>query len=127
MVAGKSSPILKALQFVQKRTTGEVRVHVVKNPFEKDAMGSALEVFDEYAMTRTTDRNGILIYLNLKTRCFSVIADEGIHRAVGQRYWDELARNMREDLLSTQFENAVSLTIFTLAFTLEKYFPKGSP
>lgn len=124
MVAGKSSPILKALQYVSKKSTGEVRVHVVKNPFEKDPMGSALEVFDEYGMTRTTDRNAVLIYINLKTKAFSVIADEGIHRAVGQRYWDELAMNMKEDLQSTQFENAVALTIFTLAVTLEKFFPR---
>lgn len=124
MAPGKSSPILKALQYVSKVSTGEVRVHVVKNPFEKDPMGSALEVFDEYAMTRTSDRNAILIYVNLSTHGFSIIADEGIHRAVGQRYWDELAINLREDLQSTQFENAVSLSIFTLAVTLGKYFPR---
>ena len=123
MAVGKSSPIVKALQFVSKRSTGDVRVHVVKNPFEKDTMGSALEVFDEYSMTRTTDRNAVLIYINLSTKAFSIIADEGIHRAVGQRYWDELAANMREDLQSTQFENSVALTVYTLAVTLEKYFP----
>jgi len=123
VVPGKS-PIVKALQFLERKTTGEVRVHFVDRYFETDPMGAALDIFNEYQMTRTQDRNAVLIYVNRRTRRFAVIADEGIHRQVGQRYWDELAVNFREDLLSTYFENAVALTIFTLSVSLEKFFPR---
>lgn len=121
-----STPILRALRFVEKRTTGEVRVHVVKKAFEKDPTDSALKLFEELRMTRTQHRNAILIYLNRSTRRFAIIADEGIHRPLGQRYWDELGVNFAEDLQSTHFENALALAIFALATTLEKKFPRVS-
>lgn len=119
-----SSPIVKALSYVAKKSSGEVHVHLVSKFYEKDVLGAALKVFDDYDLARTTHRNGILIYLNRRTRKFAIIADEGIHRALGQRYWDELGVNLREDLLSTYFENAISLTVFTLAVSLAKHFPK---
>lgn len=118
------TPILRALRFVEKRSTGEVRVHVVKKAFEKDPTDSALKLFEEFQMTRTQHRNAILIYLNRSTRRFAIIADEGIHRALGQRYWDELGVNFAEDLQSTHFENALALAIFAVGTTLSKKFPR---
>ena len=88
-------------------------------------MATVLSLFDEFEMTRTTNRNAVLIYVNLRHRKFAIVADEGIHRVVGQRYWDEMAMNLREDLLSTNFENALALTTYGLAITLQKYFPIG--
>lgn len=118
------TPILRALRFVAKRSTGEVRVHVSRDRFEKDPMGTALRLFEEFGMTRTSDRNAVLVYLNRATRRFSVIADEGIHRAVGQKYWDGLAANFSEDLRATHFENAIALLVFSVGTTLAKKFPR---
>ncbi len=124
METGKAvSPIVKALSYLSRQTTGEVHVHIVSKFYERDVLGGALKVFDQYQMSRTSQRNGILIYLNRSTRKFAVISDEGIHRVVGQRYWDELTVNMQEDLHGTYFENAIALNIYTLAITLKKHFP----
>jgi uncharacterized membrane protein len=119
------TPILKALRFVEKKSTGEVRVHVSRDRFEKDPMNTALRLFEEYSMTRTTNRNAILVYLNRATRKFAILADEGIHRAVGQKYWDLLAANFGEDLQSTHFENAIALLVFSVGTTLAKKYPKS--
>ncbi|MBS1963799.1 MAG: TPM domain-containing protein [Bdellovibrionales bacterium] len=118
------TPILRALRFVAKKSTGEVRVHVSRDRFEKDPMGTALRLFEEFGMTRTTDRNAVLVYLNRATRRFAVIADEGVHRAVGQKYWDGLAANFSEDLRGTHFENAIALLVFSVGTTLAKKFPR---
>ncbi|MBC7692176.1 MAG: TPM domain-containing protein [Methylotenera sp.] len=123
MAAGKNSPIVKALTIAERKTSGEIRVHLSRRLIEKDPLGRGLALFDEYKMTQTANRNAVLIYVNLRCQRFAIIADEGIHRAVGQMYWEELAVNLKEDLLSTYFENAISLTIFTLGVTLQKYFP----
>lgn len=120
----EATPILRALRFVSAKSTGEVRVHVARNRFERDPTTTALRLFEEYGMPRTTDRNAILVYLNRATRKFSIIADEGVHRAVGQKYWDQLAANFREDLQSTHFENAVTLLVFSVGTTLSKKFPR---
>jgi uncharacterized membrane protein len=90
---------------------------------EMDAYGRALRLFDEFGMSRTLDRNAVLLYLNLRKRRFAVVADEGIHREVGARYWEELAAHLREDLLSTHPENAIAITVKTLGATLSRYFP----
>jgi len=87
-------------------------------------MDTALALFEEFDMTRTQDRNAILVYLNRKTRKFAIVADEGIHRKVGQKYWDELAVHFSEDLRATHFENAISLLVFSVATTLAKKFPR---
>jgi uncharacterized membrane protein len=120
------TPILRALRFVEKKSTGEVRVHVSRDRFEKDPMRSALHLFEEFGMTRTTDRNAVLVYLNRATRKFAIVADEGIHRVVGQRYWDVLAANFEEDLQSTHFENAITLLVFAVGTTLAKKFPRAA-
>jgi uncharacterized membrane protein len=86
----ESTPILRALRFVSKKSTGEVRVHISRDRFEKDPMETALRLFEEYSMTRTTDRNAVLVYLNRATRRFAILGDEGFHRAVGQKYFDIL-------------------------------------
>jgi len=119
-----TTPILRAIRFAEKKSTGEVRVHVVKNRFERDPMASALRRFDEFGMTRTTDRNAVLVYLNRATRRFAIVGDEGIHRAVGQKYWDEIGANFAEDLRSTYYENAVALLVYALGTTLARKFPR---
>ena len=121
MAAG--NPIVRALSYVEKKSTGEIRVHISKRLIERDPMGRALTLFDDYKMTQTTHRNGVLLYINLRRKKFAVMADEGIHRIVGQRYWDELMVNLREDLLSTYFENAIAMAVFTVGTTLERHFP----
>lgn len=118
------TPILRALQFASKKSTGEVRVHTSRDRFEKDPMGTALRLFEEFGMTRTSDRNAVLVYLNRATRKFAIVGDEGFHRAVGQKYFDHLGVNFAEDLQSTHFENAIALLVYSVGTTLAKKFPR---
>jgi uncharacterized membrane protein len=120
------TPIIRAIRFAEKKSTSEVRIHVVKNRFERDPMALALRRFDEFGMSRTADRNAVLVYLNRSTRRFAIVGDEGVHRAVGQRFWDELAVNFAEDLQSTHYENAISLLVYALGTTLAKKFPRST-
>lgn len=118
------TPILRALRFAARKSTGEIRAHVSRDRFEKDPMHTALRLFEEYGMTRTAERNAVLVYLNRATRKFAIVGDEGFHRAVGQRYFDGLAANFAEDLQSTHFENAIALLAFSVGTTLADRFPR---
>jgi uncharacterized membrane protein len=124
-VAGKEhlSPIVKAISGVERIANAEIRVHVSKRLFERDPFARAEFLFQKYGMQRTTHRNGVLLYLNLRTKKFAVVADEGIHKELGQQYWDELAKQLRDDLQSTYYENAIALTVLTIGVTMSKYFP----
>lgn len=117
------SPIVLAIMEAEKGTTGEIRVHLSKRWFEKDPYAHACKLFMQYGMTRTANRNAVLLYVNLRKRKFTIIGDEGIHRVVGQQYWEELARCLANDLRSTCSENAIALAVRTIGATLHRFFP----
>lgn len=120
---GTTSPIVRALAQVERITTAEIRVHLTRKVLERDPFATAESVFKRFQMTRTTHRNGVLIYVNLRTRRFAIAADVGAQEALGRRYWDELARALAEDLRSTHPENAIAIAVRTLGVTLHQHFP----
>ena len=120
----KYSPIIRAIAEAEKGTTGEIRVHLSKKLIEKDPYGRALKLFDRFGMTRTTNRNAVLIYVNLRRHKFAIIGDEGIHKAVGQQYWEGLAKALQEDLKKiAEPEHAIALAVTTVGATLQRFFP----
>ena len=127
VAAGKTeSAILKAIQWAEKGTTGEIRVHITRRWWEPDALKRAQKLFESYGMYRTAERNGVLLYVNLRKKKFAVIGDTGIQAKIGQSYWDDLAKSLREDLLSTHYENAIAFAVRTLGVTLKMHFPVES-
>lgn len=119
----KFSPIIAAIAAAEDSTTGEIRVHLSRRFFEKDPYRRAKALFDRFGMWRTAQRNGILLYVNLRKHRFAVYGDEGIHKVVGQHYWERLARNLSENLRSTHPEKAIAIAVLEIGETLKKYFP----
>jgi len=94
--------IVDAVQHAEKRTSGEVRVFVESRCKYVDAIDRAAEIFFGLQMEKTADRNAVLLYVAMKDRQLAVFADEGIHKRLGQEYWNKeislLIRNFnRED------------------------------
>lgn len=112
-----------AIREIEAQTTGEIRVHVCRRLWDPDPYARALALFSVLNMHRTTSRNGILFYVNLLKRRFAVVSDVGAHDALGDAYWQDLARLMREDFLSTHYENALTMAVRTVGASLIKHFP----
>lgn len=125
MEAGKkqNSPIVQAIAEAEQYTTGEIQVHLSRRWFETNPLKRAIQLFRLYGMEKTENRNGVLLYVNLRRRKFAVVGDEGIHKIVGQKYWQELTQNLHEDLQSTHPECAIALAVRTLGVTLARFFP----
>ena len=119
----KVSPIVLAIAEAEKHTTAEIRVHLTRRFFERDPFGRAQKLFADFGMRRTANRNGVLIYVNLRKHKFAIIGDTGIHEAVGQVYWDQLAVALANDLKKEKFENAIAVAVLTVGETLRKFFP----
>jgi uncharacterized membrane protein len=117
------SPIVRAIAWAEKGTTSEIRVHITRKVFEKDPFSRAQKLFERFGMFRTSHRNAVLLYVNLRRRKFAIVGDTGIHQKIGQAYWEELAHTLREDLLSTHYENAIAIAVRTLGITLKTHFP----
>lgn len=121
----ETSQLIKlALQKCEKLTNSAIYLHLSRNPFQKDSTKRALEIFNAEKLTSSPQRNSILIFLNLKNKSYTILSDEGIHKKVGQKYWDHLSIQFKEDLLSTHYENALLILIYTLLDKLRKIYPK---
>jgi uncharacterized membrane protein len=117
------SPILDAIRDAESRTTAEIRVHLSRRLIEKDPFKRAKHLFHQYGMYRTTHRNAVLLYVNLRRRKFALIGDEGAHHSVGQRFWEELARDLMRNFISTHPENAIALAVKKIGERLAQDFP----
>lgn len=53
-------------------------------------MQRAREVFIERGLTNTRDRNGILLYVQVRQHDFVVLADEGINGKIEPGYWQNV-------------------------------------
>jgi uncharacterized membrane protein len=78
--------IVEAIGAAEKRTSAEIRVHIAHRP-ASDPMAEAVRVFEKLDMTRTHERNGVLIFVAPRSRNFAVIGDRGIHEKCGESFW----------------------------------------
>src|SRR4051812_28909329 len=98
--------IVKAIGEAEKLSTGEIRVYV-SHKERHDAMEFAKRRFEELGMTKTRDRNGVLIYIVPRTRQFAVIGDTGIHERCGNDFWSAVARGMSQRMKEGKFTEAL--------------------
>ena len=91
--------VVEAIQAAEEITSGEIRVNLDKKG-GKDPFIEAKRVFERLGMTKTKERNGVLIYLCFARKQLAILGDQGINEKVPEGYWDELYRNM-----TTAFKN----------------------
>lgn len=115
--------IMQAIQQAEKKTSGEIRVHVTYDGQDDQPLESARLIFLKLGMQSTRDRNGVLIYFNPKARKFALYGDEGIHQQLGQKYWDELVMHVRETIREKDLLAGILDAVHALGEQLEKHFP----
>ncbi len=120
----KYEPVIQAIQKVEAQTTGEIRVHVSRKLFEKNPIQRATHLFHKLGMTRTQHRNGVLLYVNILRHKFAIYGDIGIHKTVGQQYWNEMAEQVSQNLKKQNMIHALVHAVESIGQTLQKHFPK---
>lgn len=116
------SAILSAVQEAERRTSGEIRVFIDRE-CGPDVLDRAAFVFEELGMHRTEERNGILIYLAVKSRRFAIIGDSGIHAKVGDEFWSGIRTEMQHHFMADDFVNGLRQGILKAGEALSTYFP----
>lgn len=89
----------------------------------KTGRARALEVFSDLRVWDTEHNNGVLVYLLLVDRDVEIVADRGIHRAVGEAAWEEICRTMEAALHAGQFETGVVRGIEAIGALLAAHYP----
>jgi uncharacterized membrane protein len=100
-------------------------IHVSVAPYFWGAVRRTAErAFVKRGLTRTPQRNGVLIFVVPTRREFAIVGDVGAHDALGQETWDALARTFQQQLQSGDPTEAVASVIADLALALGRHFPQ---
>ena len=82
-----------AIGRAESRTSGEIRVAIIHEPCG-NPLGTAQEIFMRMGMSKTRQRNAVLILVAPASQTFAVIGDQGVHEKCGDLFWQELAATM---------------------------------
>jgi len=114
--------IIDAIKKAEKRTSGEIRVHV-ENYSKDDVFERAIYWFKKLGMHKTEQRNGVLFYIAIDARKFAILGDVGINQKVPDGFWEEIKDVMAENFKKGEFKNGVVKGILMAGEQLKKYFP----
>ena len=112
----------------EKRHTGEIRLAVEASlhlPLLRPGISArerAVQVFSNLRVWDTEANNGVLIYLLLADRDVEIVADRGIHDAVGDAGWEDICKGMEADFRAGRFEDGLRAGIERVAAHLAEHF-----
>lgn len=114
--------IINAIKAAEKRTSGEIRVHI-ENHCKEDVLDRAAFLFEELEMHKTDARNGVLFYLAMKDHKFAILGDVGINQKVPKGFWDEVSQLMSQHFRQGDFVGGISKAAEMAGKNLEEHFP----
>ena len=115
--------IVKAIQDAEARSRGEVRVHVSRQAVAA-VHSAAARQFEALGMTRTAERNGVLLFVAPVSQTFAVIGDEGIHARCGPDFWKDVAAAMETDFRAGRYTDGIVKGVARVGEALATHFPR---
>ena len=118
--------IVKAIQEAEKKTTGEIRVRISgrKILLWSDEMQVARRAFQTMGMTRTPDRNGVLVMVFPKRRRLVILGDKAVHEKAGQKFWEDMIEKAAHEFKEKKYTQGIIQTVDRIGKILAQYFPK---
>ncbi|HEX2535272.1 MAG TPA: TPM domain-containing protein [Chitinophagaceae bacterium] len=123
LTAEEKELVLEAIRQAETRTSGEVRVFLESRCRFMDALDRAKELFFQLRMEQTADRNASLVYVAVKDRQVAVFGDEGIHRVVGPKYWEEEVNKMLGYFKEQHLGEGLAQVVTDIGQVLHTHFP----
>ncbi len=119
-----------AIQHLERQTSAELRVYIERmipnvtgNHHEKDGAARAFELFEQLEMNKTAQHNAVLIYLAYKHHFCWIIGDEGIHRHVGDAFWQSVYDEMLFFFKKDQYTQGLVSAIERIGKELKLHYP----
>lgn len=86
----------------------------------------ALEIFGLGRVWDTEENTGLLIYVLLCERRVEIVADRGLHKAVGSAAWESICADMTQAFRAGDFTAGSVTAIAAVSALLQEHFPAGS-
>lgn len=115
--------IVAAIKQAELQTSGEIRVHL-ENHTDEPNLEHARQVFEKVGMTNTAERNGVLFYLAVEDKQFSIIGDEGIDKVTPDDFWDNIRNIMQDHFRRGAFTDGLVAGIEAAGKALKEFFPR---
>lgn len=88
--------------------------------------GAAMEQFLSRGLHLTRERTGVLIYASEAERRVEIVADEGIHKKVGEGAWVEVAQALTKAIGAGRPADGFITAIDRCGAILAEHFPPGA-
>ena len=120
--------IVDAIAAAELQTSGEIRFHLerdvpAKAPVDGDPYLQARRIFDKLGMHQTAARNGVLVYMAVRSRKFAVVGDEELHTRVGDDFWTDVVETMAGHFAKDRFAEGIEAGVGLIGEKLREHFP----
>ena len=115
--------LVAAIRDAETNTSGQIRV-LISHKSVTDSVAAAQKEFARLGMTKSPERNGVLIFVTPRTRTFAVIGDAGVHAKCGDDFWQELAQAMTGYFRKSEFTEGIVHGVRKAGELLAKHFPR---
>jgi uncharacterized membrane protein len=122
--AGGSEVIADAVHEAELRTSGEIVVRLVQalppGALPRDA---AIAEFQRAGISKTRQRNGILVYVALLERKIELVADEGIAAVIQQDQWNFVVQIISLGFRAGYPAESIAMAVTAMGDPLALHFP----
>ncbi|UPT71547.1 MAG: TPM domain-containing protein [Flavobacterium sp. JAD_PAG50586_2] len=122
LTQAEEQEIVATIGKAEKNTSGEIRVHIEKET-SIAAIDRAMEVFRTLNMENTQERNGVIIYVAVKSHQFAIYGDKGINEKVADDFWNCTKDVMANHFKNGNFKQGLIEGILNAGEQLKKHFP----
>ncbi|MBM3164579.1 MAG: TPM domain-containing protein [Bacteroidetes bacterium] len=118
----QKNTIVKTIQQAESFTSGEIRVYLNRTGSDSP-MEKATKTFERLGMTRTQERNGVLIYLCFSRHQIAILGDQGINEKVPAGFWDDIYLLLAEHFKKGDFTEGICKAVLKIGENLSIFYP----
>lgn len=115
--------IVAAIKNAELETSGEVRVYIERDCQYPEPLKRAVELFEHLNMHQTDLRNGVLVYVAIKSRKLAIYGDVGIYEQVGKEFWEAQINKMVFYFNKNDYAEGIATIVEEVGKALRKHFP----
>ena len=120
-----AAAIEAAIKEAERGTTGEIRVAILP-PFRGTIEAMTERTAHRLGMTKTSDRNGVLILVDPARKTFRVWGDRSIHEKVGTAFWASIAAAIERRFRAGEFTAGLVDGVAAAGRGLAEHYPCGA-
>lgn len=116
--------IVEAIGTAERMTSGEIRVHIQPKAYG-EIRHVAERTFERLGMTRTKERNGVLLFIACEEQRFVILGDSGIDARVPAGFWDDICTKLHDRFQQGEFTAGIVDAVHSAGRELQAYFPRA--